>query len=94
MGEYISVHDIYRRSFDYWTYQLGDIGGDILQLGQNKAALKDAEAALGENPREVGASIVAGQAAAGLGQLKEAFLKYKIGLQQDPNNKVLNSVVV
>lgn len=70
------------------------IGGDILQLGQNKAALKDAEAALGENPREVGASIVAGQAAAGLGQLKEAFLKYKIGLQQDPNNKVLNSVVV
>ncbi|PVD20646.1 hypothetical protein C0Q70_18804 [Pomacea canaliculata] len=59
----------------------------FLRLGQNKAALKDAEAALGENPREVGASIVAGQAAAGLGQLKEAFLKYKIGLQQDPNNK-------
>ncbi|KAK7498808.1 hypothetical protein BaRGS_00009900 [Batillaria attramentaria] len=60
-----------------------------LRLGNNNAALVDAEAALHEDPREVEATVTGGQAAASLGRFKDAFHLYKAGLQQDPDSKVI-----
>ena len=60
------------------------------QLHENQKALKDAENSLQENPGDLDSYIVAGQAATALGQFKEAFNYFKVGLQLDPKHKVSN----